>query len=1321
MAIGKIALIYDDSLRPDTTGGYCLRALGKKSEVIHFRPEQLGGITPEFDLYLCIDDGLDYRLPSELRPAAYWAIDTHLNFERTLRRVGDFDFIFAAQKEGAARLRAEGAARCEWLPLACDPEIHRRLKVARDYDVAFIGNSFHGPRQQILEQVKQRYPNSFIGNAPHTQMGEIYSRAKIVINCCLNNDLNMRVFEALACGALLITNHLKNNGQEELFQDRIHLVEYDTPEKALELIDSYLRHPEERERIAEAGYQEVIAKHTYRQRMEQLLEKVEGYLGEAPAEGQATAPKISGAPTLPKHDQRYFHWTRPDLLELVPREAKRVLDVGCAAGVLGEALKQSQECEVIGIELDRGAAEEAKERLDEVIQGDVETLDFGELGKFDAIVCGDILEHLREPGEVLKKLRDLLNPEGPLIASFPNVRHMEVVQKLVEGNWTYEPAGLLDRDHLRFYTRRSAEQLLEAAGFETTQARAVPSQGYGEWEKAGRPGELRAGRLGISGLSREEAEEFFVGQWLIRAKPAARVDWGLTSIIILTWNQLPYTQMCLESIRKHTHQPYELIMVDNGSTDGTADWLRGQSDIQLIANAENLGFAKGVNQGLAAAGGENILLLNNDTVVTPGWLQRLLEGLYSEAEVGMVGPVSNVVSGPQQISVPYQSLAGLEGFAWDWGRAQRGRRDEYDRLVGFCLLIKRGVLKKIGELDERFGLGNFEDDDLCMRARQAGYKLLICRDSFIHHFGGRSFIGNQLPSGDIMRENYLRYAEKWNLPKTLPKQLQPEKEKPSTAPPKKTSFGKHASGGLLLKKGGPKISLCMIVRNEDPHIADCLKSIAPYVDEMIVVDTGSTDRTPEIARSLGAKVIEIEWPDSFSAARNVSLDHAAGDWIFWMDADDVIDEESGRALRTSAEQAGENILGFIAQVHCPAGPGEDGETVVDHVKLFRNRPDLRFELRMHEQILPSLRRAGGEIARAPIHVTHAHYDHSPQGQKKKRERDAYLLALDLQENPDHPFVHFNIGMTAFHEKDFPKAIKHLRASIDLSAPQDSQVRKAYALLASSYRAMGNGPEALKVCQEGQNYYPEDAELLFNEALAWQLSGNLAEAEHTFLQLLGQNKNSDYLASVDTGIFSYKARHNLGAIYEQMGATDKAEQCFREVIAEEQGFLPSWLALGELLINNGKKDALEKLAGEAATVDEVIAALLRGRWALRNNELPEAEKHFREIMEKAPYREEGYRFLSHVLLQRGERREVEGVLCRLIDLAPEDAEAHHNLGSLLLEQARAAEAMVYFQQALNLRPGYERSRQMLQVCLEKRGQEGEGSGSLSEPVLVGGRI
>src|SRR5207249_741595 len=156
--------------------------------------------------------------------------------------------------------------------------------------------------------------------------------------------------------------------------------------------------------------------------------------------------------------------------------------------------------------------------------------------------------------------------------------------------------------------------------------------------------------------------------------------------------------------------------------------------------------------------------------------------------------------------------------------------------------------------------------------------------------------------------------------------------------------------------------------------------IRPWVDEIVVVDTGSKDKTPEICREYGARMFEFPWCDDFSAARNESLKHARGEWIFWMDSDDTIPDECGRKLRMLASGPHQdNVLGYIMQVHC-RGTGEDGQqdtTVVDHVKLIRNRPDLRFSGRIHEQLLPAIRAVGGDVAWTDIYVVHSGADHSP--------------------------------------------------------------------------------------------------------------------------------------------------------------------------------------------------------------------------------------------------------------------------------------------------------------------------------------------------------
>jgi GT2 family glycosyltransferase len=382
-------------------------------------------------------------------------------------------------------------------------------------------------------------------------------------------------------------------------------------------------------------------------------------------------------------------------------------------------------------------------------------------GRFDAIVCADVLEHLRDPGRFLGRARGWLAPGGRLIASIPNVRHHSVLRGLLEGDWTYEPAGLLDRDHLRFFTRREIEKLFYRAGFTVADLAAVPGPGYAEWERRGRPGEVKVGRLHVGGLAPEEAQEFYAYQYLVSATVTPPTDHGLTSIVILTHNQLDFTRLCVESIRRCTDEPYELVFVDNGSTDGTVTYLQGLAGATVLTNAENRGFPAAANQGIGAAKGTQVVLLNNDTVVTTGWLARLLRALHSDARIGLVGPTSNCVSGEQQVALRYEDVAGVDGFAWDWGKANGGIVVDTDRLVGFCLLIRRAVIDKIGLLDERFGLGCFEDDDYCLRALKAGFRLVIARDAFVHHFGGRTFAGSGIDFAGLMAKNSRLFQEKW--------------------------------------------------------------------------------------------------------------------------------------------------------------------------------------------------------------------------------------------------------------------------------------------------------------------------------------------------------------------------------------------------------------------------------------------------------------------------------------------------------------------------------------------------------------------------------
>ncbi len=238
------------------------------------------------------------------------------------------------------------------------------------------------------------------------------------------------------------------------------------------------------------------------------------------------------------------------------------------------------------------------------------------------------------------------------------------------------------------------------------------------------------------------------------------------SLIILTYNNLNYTRQCLESIYAKTAYPnFEVIIVDNASTDGTPDYLKNfaatHPNCHLILNPDNRGFSAGNNQGVAACSGDYIVFLNNDIVVTPGWLFRLLAHLRDPA-VGAVGPVTNFAGNESRISVDYSDIQDLDDFSRRYTGEHAGQAFEIRMLALFCLATRRSVIEDVGPLDEQFGVGMYEDDDFSLRLRQKGYRILCAEDVYIHHWGSASF--SQLEEERFRRlhlENRRKFEEKW--------------------------------------------------------------------------------------------------------------------------------------------------------------------------------------------------------------------------------------------------------------------------------------------------------------------------------------------------------------------------------------------------------------------------------------------------------------------------------------------------------------------------------------------------------------------------------
>lgn len=239
------------------------------------------------------------------------------------------------------------------------------------------------------------------------------------------------------------------------------------------------------------------------------------------------------------------------------------------------------------------------------------------------------------------------------------------------------------------------------------------------------------------------------------------------SVIVLTYNNLDLTKACLNSIEKFTNYPnLEVILVDNASTDGTPEFLRDYASTRehviVCLNEENLGFSGGNNVGLKVATGEYLVILNNDTYVTEGWVHGLLKVLRRNNKFGLVGPVTRNIGNEAKINIDYIDMDDMASKARQYTLAHTGDYMSVRTAAFFCVMFSRNVFEKVGFMDENFGVGFFEDDDYCNRVRQAGYEIAIVDDVFIHHHLSASFDKLKVKAKQaLMNKNKEIYEVKW--------------------------------------------------------------------------------------------------------------------------------------------------------------------------------------------------------------------------------------------------------------------------------------------------------------------------------------------------------------------------------------------------------------------------------------------------------------------------------------------------------------------------------------------------------------------------------
>ncbi len=501
------------------------------------------------------------------------------------------------------------------------------------------------------------------------------------------------------------------------------------------------------------------------------------------------------------------------------------------------------------------------------------------------------------------------------------------------------------------------------------------------------------------------------------------------------------------------------------------------------------------------------------------------------------------------------------------------------------------------------------------------------------------------------------------------------------------------------ESGRPRLSLCMIVKNEARFLANCLQSVKDVVDEIIVVDTGSSDETPQIARSFGAKVIEHVWKDDFSEARNVSLQHATGNWALWLDADEEIAPNAGTHFRNAIEKAPADVGGYMVKIrNWLSSPrrNEQGEVVVHHgVRLFRLVPGVHFEGRVHEQNMLSLTRLGYKTASYEgLVLDHYGYAHEIMQERNKHERFLRMLEREVAECQDatlRPFQLFNLGNAYFTQNDMANAARYFEQAAAEADPKHEYTYILFYEWALALHALGRFQQALEVCRHAESLKIKHSGLSFAKGQCLLALERYSEAEVAFREALtlGTQREHLYAEAGDQGLGSYKAYYALALALKGQERYEEVLDCCAKALALRSGMHEARHLMAQALRQLGRKEEAR----------EVLETLLE--------HLPTNEMLVRELaellMELEDY-EEAYIYWQRAALRQPDDagvlakfasccehlqrwEEALELYLRLNAQGCETPEVYVNLGRVLTALDRVAEAIDCYAEAIRVGPNY----------------------------------
>jgi tetratricopeptide (TPR) repeat protein len=419
------------------------------------------------------------------------------------------------------------------------------------------------------------------------------------------------------------------------------------------------------------------------------------------------------------------------------------------------------------------------------------------------------------------------------------------------------------------------------------------------------------------------------------------------------------------------------------------------------------------------------------------------------------------------------------------------------------------------------------------------------------------------------------------------------------------------------------VSLVMIVKDEEEMLPGCLAAMQDHVDEMIVVDTGSTDRTREIAEEYGAKLIEFPWTGSFSEARNVSLDAASSEWVIYLDADEHVVEDDAKHLKKLARKRWLEGI-YLVETNFTGLEEMGGQTTHLALRMFRNRPEYRFEGIVHEQKLQAFPTYLPErFQTSPVRVNHYGYLKQRIDARDKRERNLSLLLAQRESEAPNAFVEFNIGSEYTAMDDWATARSYLERAFDLARAEREDWQSTQfaplmvARLITARRTTGDVVEALSLIEQALEAWPDFTDVVFERALINLDRRDLAEAGRDAEHCLAMGDAPAKYVSMQ-GKGTYQARMLLATVQRESGDFEAAVHTLTTAWAEAPGFLPIVVDLADALLQAEEPDAA------AASIDELVAdrssalTWLLVATAFAEHGAPDlARRYYERVLETAP--------------------------------------------------------------------------------------------------------